>query len=104
MLQGPNRTVSTACAAGAHAIGDALRSIQNGDANVMICGGSESSIDPVSIAGFARMRALSTRFNDEPKRASRPFDRNRDGFVIGEGAGIIVLEVIYHNTCKLLFS
>jgi 3-oxoacyl-[acyl-carrier-protein] synthase II len=89
--KGPNSATATACAAGAHAIGDSLRIIQRGDADAMICGGAESAITPMSVAGFAAMRALSTR-NDDPQRASRPFDRDRDGFVIGEGAGIMVLE------------
>ncbi|MEJ7709484.1 MAG: beta-ketoacyl-ACP synthase II [Pyrinomonadaceae bacterium] len=89
--KGPNSATATACAAGAHAIGDSLKIIQRGDADVMICGGAESAITPMSVAGFAAMRAMSTR-NDDPKQASRPFDRDRDGFVIGEGAGIMILE------------
>jgi 3-oxoacyl-[acyl-carrier-protein] synthase II len=89
--RGPNSATSTACATSAHAIGDAFRLVQNGYADVMIAGGSEAAITPLAVGGFAAMRALSTR-NDEPRRASRPFDRDRDGFVIGEGAGILILE------------
>src|SRR5215208_6392551 len=89
--KGPNSATATACSAGAHAIGDSLKIIQRGDADVMICGGAESAITPMSVAGFAAMRALSTR-NDDPEHASRPFERDRDGFIIGEGAGLLILE------------
>ncbi len=89
--KGPNSATATACSAGAHAIGDSFKIIQRGDAEIMICGGAESAITPMSVAGFASMRALSTR-NDDPQHASRPFERDRDGFVIGEGAGIMILE------------
>ena len=89
--KGPNSATATACSAGAHAIGDSFKIIQRGDAEAMICGGAESAITPMSVAGFAALRALSTRNND-PLHASRPFDMGRDGFVIGEGAGIVILE------------
>ena len=89
--KGPNSATATACSAGAHAIGDSYKIIQRGDADAMICGGAESAITPMSVAGFAALRALSTRNND-PQHASRPFDLGRDGFVIGEGAGIVILE------------
>ena len=89
--RGPNLATCTACSAGAHALGESMRIIQRGDADAMIAGGSEAAITPMGVGGFAAMRALSTR-NDEPERASRPFDRERDGFVVGEGAGILVLE------------
>jgi 3-oxoacyl-[acyl-carrier-protein] synthase II len=89
--KGPNSATCTACSASAHAIGDAFEIIRRGDADVMIAGGSEAAITPMGVGGFAAMRALSTR-NDEPQRASRPFDRDRDGFIMGEGAGVIILE------------
>jgi 3-oxoacyl-[acyl-carrier-protein] synthase II len=89
--KGPNSATATACAAGAHAIGDSFRIIERGDAEAMICGGAESAITPMSVAGFNSMKAMST-FNENPQKASRPFDKNRDGFVIGEGAGIMILE------------
>ena len=92
---GPNSATCTACSAGCHALGDSMRIIQRGDADVMIAGGAESAITPMAVGGFAAMKALSTR-NDEPQKASRPFDRKRDGFVIGEGAGILILEELEH--------
>ncbi|MBV8688130.1 MAG: beta-ketoacyl-ACP synthase II [Alphaproteobacteria bacterium] len=91
-LMGPNHAVVTACSTGAHSIGDAARMIVMDDADVMLAGGSEAAICPIGIAGFSQARALSTNFNDEPERGSRPYDRDRDGFVMGEGAGVVVLE------------
>ncbi len=99
-LKGPNHAVATACSTGTHAIGDAARLIALEDAEVMVAGGAESAINRIGIAGFAACRALSTNFNDRPKQASRPYDKDRDGFVMGDGAGCVVLESLEHAQAR----
>ncbi|KTW27923.1 beta-ketoacyl-acyl-carrier-protein synthase II [Pneumocystis jirovecii RU7] len=99
-FRGPNHSCSTACTTGNHSIGDAFRFIQYGDADIMIAGGSEASIHPLAIAGFSRIKSLSTKYNDVPSKSSRPFDKDRCGFVIGEGSGIVVLEELEHARAR----
>jgi 3-oxoacyl-[acyl-carrier-protein] synthase II len=99
-LKGPNHAVVTACSTGAHSIGDAARMIRDDDADIMLAGGAESTVNPLGIAGFAQARALNMTYNDRPEQASRPYDKDRDGFVMGEGAGIVVLEEYEHAKAR----
>jgi 3-oxoacyl-[acyl-carrier-protein] synthase II len=99
-LKGPNHAVVTACSTGAHAIGDAARIVALGDAEVMVAGGTESAVNRIGIAGFCACRALSTSYNDTPEKASRPYDKDRDGFVMGEGAGVVVVEALEHALAR----
>ena len=99
-LMGPNHAVVTACSTGAHSIGDAARMIKDDDADIMLAGGAESTVNPLGVAGFAQARALNTSMNDEPEKASRPYDKGRNGFVMGEGAGVVVLEEYEHAKAR----
>ncbi|HEU4821754.1 MAG TPA: beta-ketoacyl-ACP synthase II, partial [Qipengyuania sp.] len=99
-LMGPNHAVVTACSTGAHSIGDAARMIKDGDADIMLAGGAESTVNPLGVAGFAQARALNTDMNDQPEKASRPYDKGRSGFVMGEGAGVVVLEEYEHAKAR----
>ena len=99
-LMGPNHSVVTACSTGAHSIGDAARMIKDDDADIMLAGGAESTVNPLGVAGFAQARALNMSMNDQPEKASRPYDKNREGFVMGEGAGVVVLEEYEHARAR----